>query len=299
MKEVVLITGSGIIAQRLAKKLEKNNFLVRFLSRSKKNSNYYIWNIKNKIIEKGAFENVRHIIHLAGAGIADKRWSKKRKKEIISSRIDSVILIDKILKERKININTFISASAIGYYGTENTKNVYTESSLNGGDFLSDVCYKWENIVNLMNVSNTNCRIVKIRIGVVLSKQGGALEKMVKPIKYYFGASLGTGKQYMPWIHIDDLCSIFIYSMTNENIRGVYNAIAPEHIKNNKITKIIARKLNKPLFLPNIPSLILKIIFGEMSIILLKGSRVSSKKIINTGYDFKYKTISKAIEDLL
>lgn len=299
MNEIILITGSGMIAQKLAEKLEKNNYTVRFLSRYKKKPNYYTWNIKNKFIENGAFDNISHIIHLAGAGIADKRWSKKRKEEIISSRIDSVTLINQTLKNNKIILKTFISASAIGYYGTKTTQNIYTENDLKGNDFLSKVCYKWENAANTINTFNTNCRIVKIRIGVVLSKKSGALEKMINPIKYYFGAPLGSGKQYMPWIHLDDLCNIFIFSIKNKNVNGVYNAVASEHITNKEFTKIIAKKLKKPLFLPNIPSFFLKLIFGKMSSIILNGSRISSEKIINTGFNFKYKTISNALDNLI
>lgn len=299
MKEVVLITGSGIIAQHLGKMLESHNFSVRYLSRAKKGVNYSVWNLDNNFIEEGAFKNVQHIIHLAGAGITDKRWTKKRKEEIISSRVDSTKLIYKTLKKGNTKIKTFISASAVGYYGAKTTENIYTEKSLQGDDFLGDVCSQWERTVDSIKTLNKHCRIVKIRIAIVLSKKGGALKKMIQPVKFYLGAPLGSGNQYMPWIHIDDLCDIFIFSIKNNEIIGAYNAVAPEHINNSDLTKVIAQKLKKPLFLPNFPSLFLKLIFGKMSIIFLGGSRVSSDKIMNAGFDFKYKTISDALENLL
>ncbi len=299
MKETVLLTGSGMIAQRLAVKLEENNFIVKFLSRVKRASNYYVWDIDKRLIEKGAFNDVRHIIHLAGAGITDKRWTKKRKTEIVSSRVDSTKLLIETLKNRKIIIKNFLSASAIGYYGAETTENIYTEESFQGNDFLSDVCVQWEKATDLISILDHKCRIIKIRIGVVLSKKGGALEKMTKPIKYYLGAPLSSGRQYIPWIHLDDLCDLIIFSIENNKIRGVYNAVAPEYVNNIELTKTLAQKLKRPIFLPNLPKPILRLIFGEMSMILLGGSRVSSKKIISAGYDFKYKTVSSALENIL
>ena len=299
MKEIVLITGSGMIAQRLTEKLEKNNFSVRFLSRTKKGANYFTWNLNSKFIEEGAFKNVQHIIHLAGANIVDKRWTKKRRSELISSRIDTIQLIKETLKKENVKIKTFISASAIGYYGTDITENIYTEASESGKDFISDLCVEWERMADALTLEHMVNRLIKLRIGIVLSKKGGALEKMSKPIKYYLGAALGSGKQYIPWIHIDDLCDIIMFSILNENMNGIYNAVAPEHISNIDFTKAIAQKIKRPVLLPHVPGYMLRLIFGKMAMILLGGSRVSSKKMMDAGYQFTYKNVSQALDDLL
>lgn len=298
MKEVVLITGAnGMVAKRLSEILG-DNFSIRYLTRKKKNENEFEWDIINNKIDKNSLIGVNHIIHLAGAGIADKKWTSKRKEIILSSRIDSSKLILNTLKEYNIKITSFISASAIGYYGTETTEHIYDENNKNGNDFLSAVCLKWEQIANQYTNFNITERTIIIRIGIILSKKGGVLNKIIKPIKYYLGAALGNGNQYMPWIHIDDLCNIFKYSINNESISGVYNAVSPEHITNEEFTRSVANSIKKPILSPNIPSFLIKFIFGESSILLLKGSRVSSKKIIESGFVFKYSNLNNALKNL-
>lgn len=295
MKEIILITGAnGMVAKRLSEILNKD-YSIKFLTRKKTNYNEYEWNAKKGYIDIRAFQNVKHIIHLAGSGIANKRWSKKRKKTIISSRVNTAKLILETLNNNNIKISSFISASAVGYYGTETTENIYTEESENGNDFLSTVCSKWEQIANKFSEDKISERTVILRIGITLSKKGGALKKMLNPVKLYVGASLGSGKQYLPWIHIDDLCSIIKYSIDNASLNGTYNAVSPEHITNKEFTKTLAKFTNKPILLPNIPDFILKMIFGEVSVLLLKGSRVSSKKIIESGYKFKYPDLIAAL----
>ncbi len=298
MKKIVLITGAkGLIAKRLSDILNKK-YSVRFLTRMKTNDNEFVWNIESGFIDKNALKDVSHIIHLAGAGIADKRWSNNRKDIIKSSRIDSAKLILQTLKANSIKIHSFISASAVGYYGAETTENIYTENNERGTDYLSNVCFEWEQIAKLFTINEISNRTVILRIGIVLSKNGGALMKMTKPIKYYIGSPLGTGKQYMPWIHIEDLCSIIEYSINNK-ISGIYNAVSPQYISNNEFTKTIAEIIRKPIIFPNVPKFIIKVLFGEMSSIILEGNRISSDKIKKVGYKFKFTNLKTALNDLL
>jgi len=298
-QEVVLITGAnGLVAKELSAFL-KEDFPVRFLTRENSKDNKFNWSIKKNFIDHKAFQDVSHIIHLAGANITDKRWTTARKKIILSSRVDTAKLILNTLIRNNIKLNSFISASAIGFYGTRNTENIFIENDKNGDDFLSQVGNKGEEVSSEFSKKNIAKRTVILRIGMVLSNKGGALMKMLKHIKYYFSTPLASGKQYMPWIHIEDLCNIIKYALTKRQINGVYNAVAPEHITNKKFIKSIAEILKKSILLPNVPSFILKILFGEMSSILIKGNKVSPDKILKTGFKFKYGRLHKALENLL
>jgi uncharacterized protein (TIGR01777 family) len=299
MKEIVLITGaSGAIARELSKKIEKE-YTVRFLTRKKKAENEFEWNLENNTINEQAFENISHIIHLAGANISEKRWTEDRKKELISSRVNSAKLILNTLKKKNIKLKSFISASGINFYGTKTTDKIFTENDAPGNDFLSEVVVVWEKAADEFKEQNIAERVVKIRTAVVLSKNEGALAKMMPPIKFGVGSPIGSGKQYMPWIHIDDICSIYEFALKNPEIEGSYNASAPQHTTNENLTKLIAKVLNKPLLMPNVASFILKLIFGELADALLEGSRASSEKIIKAGFEFQFPDLQMALEDLL
>lgn len=299
MKDIILITGAGgLIARELAKRLEKQ-YTVRFLTRKKKHDNEFEWNIKEKTINAAAFEGVTHIIHLAGANISEKRWTDERKKELISSRVDSADLILKTLQEKKIRLKSFISASGINYYGTKTTDTVFTENDGPGNDFLSEVVVLWERAADQFKEQNLAERVVKIRTAVVLSEKDGALKKMLPTIKMGIGSALGSGKQYMPWIHIEDICSIYESALKNNMMDGAFNAVAPQHTTNQNLTKKIAEVLKKPLFMPNVPGFVLKLIFGELADALLEGSRASAEKIQKTGFQFKFPDLKAALENLL
>lgn len=299
MKETVLITGaSGAIARVLSKKLE-NNYSIRFLTRKKEAENEFEWDLENNIIDENVFENISHIIHLAGANISEKRWTDDRKKELISSRVDSAKLILNTLKKKNVKLKSFISASGINYYGTKTTDKIFTENDASGNDFLSEVVVVWEKAADEFKEENIAERVVKIRTAVVLSKKEGALAKMATPIKFGIGSPLGRGKQYMPWIHIDDICSIYEFALKHPEIEGAFNATAPQHTTNENLTKLIAKVLKKPLFMPNVPGFILKLIFGELADALLEGSRASSEKIQKAGFQFKFSDLKMALEDLL
>ncbi|MBT4970783.1 MAG: TIGR01777 family protein, partial [Bacteroidetes bacterium] len=229
------------------------------------------------------------IIHLAGENIAGKRWTKKQKKSIIDSRVKTSELLFSAIKDAKKKPDRIISASAIGYYGTKTTQHIYTEEDEAGSDFLADCVVQWEKSVD--QFQELGIQVFKFRIGVVLSNQGGALQKMLKPIRAGFGAVLGSGKQYIPWIEISDLARIFLFAIEKKLTNSVYNAVAPDFITNRDFTKILANKLSRHLFLPNIPVFILKLFMGEMSSILLYGSRVSAKSITSEGFDFLYQKL--------
>lgn len=298
-REIILITGaSGMISNSLKKLLELNNFKVRFLSRTKKGDNQFIWDISKKYIDPNALKNVQHIIHLAGANISDKRWTKKRKEAILDSRIQSTkILFDEVQKNQ-ISLKTFISASAVGYYGTTSKDVLFNEESPCGNDFLAKVCNLWEQEADRFSTYQ-NAKVVKLRFGVVLDANKGALSKMMKPIKMGFGAVLGNGNQYIPWIHIEDLCQLLLYSLQNANIKGTFNAVAPEHITNRQLTFLLAKKLQKTIWLPNVPNFILKLLLGEMATIVLNGNRISCDKILQSRFKFEFNSAEKALSDLI
>ena len=292
MASILVTGGTGLIGSNLCNLLKSKGHNVLILSRGKtKKTNVFHWDIEKKHIDNEAIINADYIIHLAGAGIADKRWTKSRKKQLIASRVDSTNLLFEKVKELNPNLKGFISASGIGFYGAITSKKIFQENDAPNNDFLSKICILWEKEVYKFN--SLNIRTVVLRTGVVFSKEGGALEKIIKPIKLGAGASLGSGKQYMPWIAMEDLCNMYVSAIENIEIKGIYNAVAPEHITNEELTKSIAKTLKKPLWLPNIPSFFLKIILGELAVILLEGSRVSSEKIKKTGFNFLFPTIKK------
>jgi len=299
MKKILISGGSGLVGKHLYWKLINKGYSVAVLSRTKiKNADVktYYWDLEKNEIEKEAIETADYIIHLAGANIGEKRWTKKRKKIILESRVKTAQLIFNAVKENKKKLTAYISASAVGYYGAITSENIFTEDDLSYPDFLGETCRKWEEAAD--NFETLGIRTVKIRTGLVLAKNKGSLSKIAKPVKFGIGSALGNGQQFIPWIHIDDLCNIYIKAIEDNAISGAYNAVATEHITNTAFTKTLAHILNKPFFFPNIPSFVLKLIYGKMAEILLKGSKVSSQKIINTGYQFKFPTLESALLDL-
>lgn len=289
-----------MIGQHLIPKLIVNGYDVAILGRSKKENsaaNNYLWDIEKQEIEERALDNVSHIVHLAGANLGEKRWSNKRKQLLIDSRVKSAQLLFEKFKESGLHIKTYISASAIGYYGAVTTDHIFIESDFPADDYLGKLCTLWERSAD--DFSAIAERVVKLRTGVVLSEIDGALEKMIRPIKAGFGSPLGSGKQFMPWIHIDDLCDIYLKSLMDKTINGSYNAVSPDFSTNRDITLTIARVLKKKIRLPNVPAFLLKLIFGEMADIILEGSRVSADKIISTGYKFIFEDPEKALNELI
>lgn len=300
MATVLITGGSGLVGEALTKSLQERGFEVATLSRArnaKQQLATYSWDIRKSEIDKEAIAVADYIVHLSGANIGAKRWTKKRKQQIIESRTKSGELIFNEVRRQNKNLMAFISASAVGYYGAITSGKLFCETDPSGGDFLGETCEEWERTADRFNESGI--RTVKIRTGVVLTKQGGALSKMLAPIKAGFGSAIGSGKQYMPWIHMEDLCGIYIKAIEETEMVGAYNAVAPEHITNREFTQKAAEILKRPLWMPNVPAFVLKLMFGKMSEILLKGSRVSSQKIQTAGYRFLFPGIDSALKQLL
>ncbi|NMH86505.1 TIGR01777 family oxidoreductase [Flavivirga algicola] len=298
----VLITGAtGLIGQEIVKLCQEKNIAVNYLttnnSKISQGENYrgYYWNPKTQEIDTDCFKNIDAIIHLAGATVS-KRWTPTYKKEILSSRKASTQLLINTLKGETHTIKQVISASAIGIY-SDSLTNYYEEGSKDfGKSFLSNVVQLWEEEVDAF--AKLGIEVSKIRIGLVLAKEGGALQEMIKPIKFGLGAAFGNGKQWQSWIHIQDLADMFLYILEN-NLKGVYNGVAPNPVTNNELIKTIANILRKPLFLPNIPKFFLRSVLGEMHTLLFESQRVSSKKIENRGFNFKYHHVRSALVNIL
>ena len=292
MSKILITGGTGLIGKKLQQQLEEKNHTVVILTRNPALKNEFKWDIAKEYVDDNAFKDITHIIHLAGAGIADKRWTNKRKQELIDSRVQSANLLFTKVKELKINLKGFISASGIGYYGAISSEEIFSENHLSGNDFIAKVCFEWEKAAH--QFERLNIPVTILRTGLVLTKNGGALPKINTPL---FLATLGTGKQYMPWIHIDDLCDIYLKSVEDIRFTGIYNTVAPEHETNKSFTKKLSKSIAKPIFPLNAPSFILKTVLGEMSSILLKGSRISSIKI-TTIYPFIFPDLKSALKNI-
>ncbi|MBY0433025.1 MAG: TIGR01777 family oxidoreductase [Cyclobacteriaceae bacterium] len=295
----VLITGAtGLVGTRLAEILLEKGHRVAHVGRSKRAGPVpsFLWNVEHGVMEIEALRGIDAIVHLAGAGVADERWTTKRKKVILESRTKSSALLCKTLKNIPNSVKAVVSASAIGYYGFGLSDQLFTEESRPGTDYLANVVVQWEKEVD--KIAELGIRVAKIRIGIVLSDKGGALKEMARPIRWGVGAPLGTGNQLLSWIHIDDLCRMFIKAVEDRQITGVYNGVGIKAITNQQMTKAIATVLNRPLLFPNIPAFILRLIVGEMADIVVNGSNVSSQKFQQAGFNFQFTDEVEALNDL-
>ena len=298
----ILITGAtGLVGQELVNLLLQNGYTIHYLSTSKSKlvsqNNYkgFFWNPKKSEIDTNALTGVEVIIHLAGASVA-KKWTTAYKEEIIESRVLSTQLLYQTLQKNSHQVKQIISASAVGIY-PDSLTDIYHETDLDiDVSFLGNVVKQWENEVS--QFEKLEIIVSKIRIGIVLAKNGGALQEMAKPIKYGVGAAFGSGEQYQSWIHVQDLVAIFQFVMENQLV-GVYNGVAPYPVTNSELTKAIAKTLGKPLFFPNIPKFVMKLILGEMHQILFSSQHVSCRKILDENFQFKFASLDKALNDLL
>lgn len=256
----------------------------------------YVWNLKENFIEEEAITNADYIIHLAGAGIADKRWSDQRKTEIAESRTDTSKLLYEALKRHKNKVKAVISASGAGYYGQISTNKSFKETDPAGSDFVGNICKDWEEAIN--RIKTLNIRVVNLRIGLVLMKNAGALEKMTPAFQMGFGSVLADGKQFIPWIHINDLIAIFFQALTDKKMIGPYNCCSPEVADNREFSKALAKSLHKTIWLPNTPAWVLKLMLGERAVLLTEGSRLSVQKLLSTGFTFKYASLEEALKQI-
>jgi hypothetical protein len=298
MKKNVLLTGgTGFVGKELTKMLINNGYTVAILSRSKRENTetifYYTWDVEKQTIEKEAVLNADYIIHLAGANIAEKRWTNKRKEEVLNSRQQSAQLIYSVLKKNDKKIEAFISASAIGIYGAVNGEEICNENTAFDDDFLGLTCQKWEAAVD--QFEKLGIRTVKVRTGLVLGKNEGLLSQLSPIFKFRLGAALGSGKQYMPWVHVLDLCEIYLKAIQNSKMKGPYNAAINDNTTNTIFSNTLAKVYGYKIWLPNVPGFIIQLLMGEMSIIVLTGRRVSSDKLEEVGFHFKYRSLEETL----
>lgn len=306
----ILITGgTGMIGTAISNDLISKGHKVIILTRTpdehgvkpSANIRFAKWDVKAQTIDVGAIQSADYIIHLAGAGIADKRWTEKRKEEITRSRVDSSKLLVKALKENKHHVKAFVSASAIGWYG-EDQKNkpphAFIETDPSADNFLGETGKAWEESVEPIN--DLGIRLIKLRTGIVLSNHGGALKEFEKPIRFGIAAILGGGKQIVSWIHIDDLVRMYLFALQNENLNGVFNAVAPIPVSNKELTIQLAKQMKDKFYVPlHVPDFLLQWVLGDMSIEVLKSTRVSADKIKSNEFIFQFPTISAAIKNFL
>jgi uncharacterized protein (TIGR01777 family) len=297
MSTVLLAGGSGLIGQRLSVLLEKKGYEVIFLSRKESSDNrFFQWDIKKGTIDSVAIERADYVINLAGAGIVDKRWTDNRKKVLIESRTQTAVLLKESFEKIK-KPKAYISASAIGFYGNRGDEWLTENSEPQPEDFLSECTMAWENAAK--NMAKSNIRTAIFRIGIVLSMNGGALPEMILPMKFGARVSFGDGKAYYPWVHIDDVCHMFIWALENEQANGIYNAVAPEPLMIEDLVKEIQEARGGFAFPIPAPSFALKLVMGEMADMLLNSARVSAEKVLASGYKFKFPEIQPALKNIL
>lgn len=303
MSKICITGGTGLIGRRLTSLLSAQGHEILILSRSAKAGtqgiSFATWDPEQGTIDAAAVKDCDAIIHLAGAGVAEKRWTKKRKAEILNSRTQSSALLVQTIKENKGKVKAVISSSAIGWYGADRENGQpFTETDPPHRDFLGQTCLQWEQSIE--PVEQSGIRLVKLRTGIVLSNEGGALKEFKKPLQFGLASVLGSGKQIISWIHIDDLCRMFLHALQNEKMHGSFNAAAPRPVSNKELTLNLAKKMRGNAFITApVPSFVLKLILGEMSIEVLKSTTVSAEKIQQTGFQFLYPSIDAALNELI
>lgn len=300
METVAITGGTGMIGSALTELLLAKGYRVMIFTRQKKASQgnvvYSVWDPAKNKIDGRAVSEIDHVIHLAGANVGEKRWTKKRKKEIVDSRVQGSETIVKALREISNKVQTVVSASAIGWYGPD-TGRAFVETDAHSNDFLGETCAKWE--AGITPVTASGKRLVIIRTGIVLSNEGGAFPEFKKPLKAGVAAILGSGKQKLSWIHIDDLCRLYLYAIEQKSMNGVYNGVAPEVVSNRQFMMKLARRRRRPFIPVYVPAFALKLVLGEMSVEVLKSTTVDDSRLRNFGFNFLFPTLGAALGDLV
>lgn len=299
MYTILIAGGTGLIGRHLSEMLTDQGHTVHLLSRTADPDATYktfVWDVMKGEIDEAALSSADFVINFAGAGIADKRWTDKRKKLIIDSRVKGNELLAEMLPKFP-NVKAYISASAIGYYGDRGTESLPESASAGKDGFLAESVVAWEKSIE--KVAETGLRTVTIRIGIVLSTKGGALEKLLLPFNFWLGVYFGNGEQIYSWIHIEDLCRIFIMAIEEKEMKGVYNGVAPHPVSNKEFTEITAKALDKSALLIPSPSFAMRLAMGEMAAVVLSGSKVVSEKIEKAGFNFQYPKLKPALENIL
>lgn len=297
----VLITGgSGLIGSAITEALTHDRIPVRWYSRQKLQPSsgvqVFAWNPANGSADAAALTGVETIIHLAGAGIADERWSPARKALIVNSRVQAADTMFELLRTHPHQVKTIVAASAVGYYG-DRGEQLVDEAAAPGRGFLSDSCVAWERA--LSRFSELGIRIVILRVGFVLSRQGGALPVMRKPVVWLLGTPLGSGKQYISWIDLDDLVGLFRFAMDHHQLRGTYNAVAPAPVTNRQLVSTIGKVLHRPVWPIPVPGFLLQLVLGEKAVLVTGGQRVSADKIQRAGYHFHFPALEASLRHQL
>lgn len=298
MDKILMAGGSGMIGKALAAYLMQQGYEINYLVRNKESANgtnRFFWDYKTGYVDAASLEGVGYIINLCGANVGTHMWTKKYKQEIIDSRVLSGRTLAEIAKAHKAQIKKYISAGGISYYGDCGTKLMAEDEPLGKG-FLAEVSAKWENEV--LPLEDSGIPTVIFRMGVVFSKAGGFVPIMALPTKFFAAASLGSGLQFMSWIHVDDVVSAYYKAIADPDFKGIYNLVAPTPATINEITKQIAQQLNRPVLLPNVPAVLLKLLFGQRSEIFLDSVNASPKKLIAAGFTFRYPTLQSALKQV-
>ena len=299
-KSVLITGGSGLVGRYLTNLLLSKGYSVSHLSRSgksRKEVTVFKWDPENGTIDKDALSGINYLVHLAGANIGEKKWTISRKKEILNSRVESANLLFSKIRENRADLKAFISASAVGYYGSSTSDKSYDESDPCGTDFLASICKSWEAAAD--QLTDIGIRTVKIRSGLVLEKTDSALSKLMMAGKFGFLVQTGNGRQYMPWIHIKDLTGIYLKAIEDQTMTGAFNAVAPQHVTHSEFMAILGKVMKRTVLPVYVPAFLLKTVLGEMSEVILKGNKISSEKIVTTGYVFNYPELEGALKDII
>lgn len=302
MKTILITGGSGLVGRKLSAFLIEKGYQVLWLSRQrdvKADIPIYRWNFQQKEIDRQSIEKADVIIHLAGENLAEGSWTKSKKQRVVESRVKTAEFLLEITESVHKKPEALISASAIGYYGMGAEEKIFSEDDDSSeDDFLSLTCQKWESAAFEFK-KRLNIRTVVLRTGFVMAKNSKAFKKMTLPVRFGLGAPLGTGRQYFSWIHIDDLCRIYLKSIEDIEMQGVFNAVAPEFTTNSNFMKTLSKMMKRPFFMPKIPSFLIRLMLGEAAGMVLGGSRISVKKIQNAGFSFQFGTLEKALRNVL
>jgi len=300
MATILITGGSGLIGTALTQALIASGHTVRHIGRSARRSEDvkgFVWDLDRGTMDAAALHGVDHIVHLAGAGIADERWTSARVQELIHSRTASARLLLTCARTNGIRVKSFVSAAGINYYGAATTEHVYTEDDMPGTDTIARISKEWEAAVDEWT---PHTRVVKLRTPIVLSPTGGALAKLVAPVRWGLGTALGSGEQWMPWVHIDDLVRIYELALADDRFVGAYNVNTGNDVTNQEFMRTAAQVLDKPYFLPHVPAFMLRAVLGDLASILLGGSRASSQRLsAKMGYRFKHPLLTSALTGLL
>lgn len=302
MKTILITGGSGMVGKRLSELLIGKGYKVIWLSREryvKAQIPRYRWDYRKGEIDREAVEQADVIVHLAGSNLGDGSWTRLKKQKIVESRVQTAKLLLETVKKMDKKPEAFISASAVGFYGQETGEKIFTEEDNPAdSDFLSRTCRKWEAEAFRFR-DELDVRTVALRTAFVISKDSEAFGKMVLPTRFGLGAPLGSGRQYLSWIHIEDICRLYLKAVEDSAMQGVYNAVAPEFITNAGFMKTLAKEMKRPFLMPPIPAFLLRLFMGQAADMVLYGSRISSQKVIDAGYEFTYPSVKEAIEATL